>query len=234
MCAIILRESYDNDKKVFITPDKLSENKVNLIGRALERTVRQCIEQKKNVKTKEWGFTKESKKADAQNVLDSVLAFAYPHISRARNLTNMNKNLSLSDVGYNKFRLLPELLPMGYEDCIQIIVGFKTDDKGEKTIEKIVVWKDENKVYYERKGAKFCKPIISEDAPVDMELPLYPGPFTVSATGGAWDKWSGCLGDFTLTEELLMHNDRPVYKNSKDRYLCSTARRPGPGQWVEI
>ena len=107
-----------------------------------------------------------------------------------------------------------------------------TDDKGEKTIEKIVVWKDENKVYYERKGAKFCKPIISEDAPVDMELPLYPGPFTVSATGGAWDKWSGCLGDFSLTEELLMHNDRPVYKNSKDRYLCSTARRPGPGAWA--
>ena len=37
----------------------------------------QNSKQKKNIKTKEWGFTKESKKADAQNVLDSVLAFAY-------------------------------------------------------------------------------------------------------------------------------------------------------------
>ena len=37
MFAIILRESYDRDKKVFISPDKLSDNKVSLIGKALER-----------------------------------------------------------------------------------------------------------------------------------------------------------------------------------------------------
>ena len=38
---------------------------------------------------------------------------------------------------------------------------------------------------------------------------VHPGPFTVSATGGA-SKWLQCCGDFTLTERL--HRDRPVYR----------------------
>ena len=54
MFAIILSESYDCDKKVFISSDKLSDNKVSLIGKALERIARKCIAQKDNVKTKSW------------------------------------------------------------------------------------------------------------------------------------------------------------------------------------
>ena len=216
MYSLILRESYDNDKKVFVTPDKLSDKKVNFIGRALERIVRQCIEQKKKVKTKSWGFEQDSVKLDAQNLLDSILAFAYPHVSRAKKLTDLNKNLS--DDGLYKFRLLPELLPMGYEDKTQMIVGIKTDEKGEKTTEKIEVWRDETLVFFESNGARFHKPIISEDEPVEME-DAKPVDFTISATGGAKEKWSRYLGDYTFTEEKNF--SRPVYSGNKGMYLYS-------------
>ena len=184
MYSLILRESYDNDKKVFVTPDKLSDKKVNFIGRALERIVRQCIEQKKKVKTKSWGFEQDSVKLDAQNLLDSILAFAYPHVSRAKKL----------------------------------IVGIKTDEKGEKTTEKIEVWRDETLVFFESNGARFHKPIISEDEPVEME-DAKPVDFTISATGGAKEKWSRYLGDYTFTEEKNF--SRPVYSGNKGMYLYS-------------
>ena len=75
-------------------------------------------------------------------------------------------------------------------------------------------------VFYEHKHAMFHKPIISEAEPVDMEDAKsgHPGPFTISATGGA-GYWSECCGDFTLSEMLC--NGRPVYRNSKGRHLYS-------------
>ena len=144
MCAIILRESYDNDKKVFINLYKLSDNKVSLIGRALERIARQCIKQKKYVKTKSWGFVKESIKSDAQNVLDSIFAFAYPYISQARKLTDINE--SVSNDGHLKLLLLPEFMPVGHEDKTQLIVGVQTNEIGDKSLLRIQIWRSETQV----------------------------------------------------------------------------------------
>ena len=47
MFAVILRASYDRERKMFITPEKLQEKQVLLIGKALENIVRKCIGQKK-------------------------------------------------------------------------------------------------------------------------------------------------------------------------------------------
>ena len=168
MFAMILRESYDTDKKVFINHYKLSDNKVSLIGRALERIARQCIKQKKYVKTKSWGFEKESIKSDAQNVLDSIFAFAYPYISQARKLTDINE--SVSNDGHLKLRLLPEFMPMGQEDKTQLIVGVQTNEKGEKSLSRIQIWRSENHVYVEYEGIVFYEAITSESEPMNLNL----------------------------------------------------------------
>ena len=170
MFAIILRESYDSDKKMFINPYKLSDNKVNLIGRAFERIARQCIKQKKFVKTKSWGFEQESIKSDAQNVLDSIFAFAYPHISRAKKLTDINE--SVSNDGHFKLRLLPEFMPVGHEDKTQLIVGVQTNEDGEKSLSKIPVWRNETHVYFEYKGIVFYETITSESEPMDIKVTI--------------------------------------------------------------
>ena len=83
MFAIILRSSYDRDKKVFISPERLQEKQVLLIGNTLEKIARKCIVQKNLVKTKSWGFDKEKKKTQAQKCLNQILKLAYPYISRA-------------------------------------------------------------------------------------------------------------------------------------------------------
>ena len=77
------KESYDKGRQIFLTPDQLPASKVTLIGETLEMVARKCIEQKKNVKTSSWGFESDTKKSEAQDVLDSILKFAYPFVSRA-------------------------------------------------------------------------------------------------------------------------------------------------------
>ena len=113
MFAIILRSSYDRDKKVFISPERLQEKQVLLIGNTLEKIARKCIVQKNLVKTKSWGFDKEKKKTQAQKCLNQILKLAYPYISRAKKLTNPNKQLAMSFGEQYKFFILPELLPIG-------------------------------------------------------------------------------------------------------------------------
>jgi len=217
MFAIVLRTSYDRERKLFITPDKLQEKQVLLIGKALENIARKCIEQKKQVKTKSWGFEKDSIKSEAQNCLDQILNLAYPFISRARKYNDISRQLKMDED--HKFRLLPELLPVGHEDKTQMIVGIKTDDKGEKSTAKIFVFRTDTHVVFENGNKMYFKPIISEAEPVDME-DAKSGPLTISATGEARKKWSELLGDFTLTEEL--ENDRPVYRSSDYYYLYTT------------
>ena len=142
MFAIILRASYDRERKIFTRPEKLQENKALLIGRALEKIARSCIEQKENVSTDEWGFFNSSKskiqiKSEAQDCLDQILKLAYPHISRAKKFTDIKKQLTMSDDGICKFRLLPEFLPMGYEDITQLIVGVQTDERERNLLQEL-------------------------------------------------------------------------------------------------
>ena len=215
MFSKILRSSYDQDRKIFITPERLQENQVLLIGKALEKIARKCIDQKENVKTKSWGFEKDSLKSEAQNCLDKILVLAYPYISRAKKLTDLNKQITMSDDELYKFRLLPELLPMGHEDKTKMTVGVITDEKGEKEIAIVAVWRDDTHVYFEHKGVWFYKPIISESAPVDMEDAE--SRITLSATGRAREESPGYLGDYTITGKE--HGGRPVYRNSEGWYL---------------
>ena len=97
---------------------------------------------------------------------------------------------------------------MGHEDRTQLIVGVQIDEKGDKSVARIAVWRIETHVYFEYKGVRFQKPIISESEPVDMEDAVCHGPLTLSATGQAGEKWSWYLGDYSLTEEE--HRGRPV------------------------
>ena len=98
-----------------------------------------------------------------------------------------------------------------------MIIGIKTDNKGIKTLEKITVWRTETYVYFESNGAWFYKPIISESETIDMEDTV-PAGYTVSATGRAGEKWSSCLGDYTII--CMEYCGRPVYKN-RSLYLYS-------------
>jgi len=211
--ATILQASYDEERRVFISPDKLPTTKLSYILRELEDIISRSSEQKKNVKLKSFGFFTVAKKSEVQDLLDSILKITYPYISQARKLTDMNKQLEYSHDGL-KFSLLPEALPMGYEDKTPVIIGFKTDEKGIQSVVKVNAWKEETFVCYEHKGAMFYKPIISECEPVDMEDAKlgHPGPFTLSATGEARKKWEEHLGDYSLTEEE--HSGRPVYSRS--------------------
>ena len=100
MFGHLLKESYDKAKTVFLPPDQLPTKKVTLIGQTLEMIVRKSIEQKKKVTTTSWGILRiqdDLKKSEAQDVLDSILKFAYPYISTAKKLTSMNRNLMIQD-----------------------------------------------------------------------------------------------------------------------------------------
>ena len=132
MFGHLLKESYDEEKRIFFTLDQLQPGKVTLIGETLEMIARKCIEQKNNVKTTSWGFESDTKKSEAQDVLDSILKFAYPFVSRAKKFTDSNKHLSSTSI-YLQFCLLPDLLPMGYEDSAQLALGYSTGSKLKRT-----------------------------------------------------------------------------------------------------
>ena len=97
MFGHLLKESYHKGRKFFLTSDQLPINKITLIGETLEEVARKSIEQKRNVKTTSWGLQIDSKKSEAQDILDSILKFAYPYISRAKKLTEMNNHLTIDD-----------------------------------------------------------------------------------------------------------------------------------------
>ena len=62
--ATILRESYDKERKTFLSLDRLSFKKIKLIGMATERIVADSLSQKEKVNISTfWGSTKEKQKA---------------------------------------------------------------------------------------------------------------------------------------------------------------------------
>ena len=128
--ATILQASYDEEKRVFLSPDKLPEQSLDFIQSELEDIISRSSEQKNSVNARSFGlFTSESKKSEVQDLLDSILQITYPYISQARKLTDMNRELEYSpDSGAGlKFSLLPEALPEGYEDKTAVIIGFQKD-----------------------------------------------------------------------------------------------------------
>jgi len=211
--ATILHASYDEERWVFISPDKLTTKKLSYILRELEDIISRSSEQKKNVKLKSFGLFTVTKKSEVQDLLDSILKITYPYISQARKLSDMNKQLEYSQDGL-KFSLLPEALPMGYEDKTPVIIGFQTDENGMRTVVKVNVWKEETCVCYEHKGVVIYKAIISESEPVDMEDAE--SRITLSAPGRDGE-WSYYLCDYSLTGE--MHRGRPVYRSTEGRHL---------------
>ena len=200
---------------MFISPDKLPSTNLGYILRELEDIISRSSEQKDNVKLKSFGFVTIGKKSEVQDLLDSILKIAYPYISQARKLTDMNKQLGYSRASL-KFSLLPAALPMGYEDRTPVIVGVRTYKHGVQSVVKVNVWKEETRVCYEYKGVVFYNPIISNSEPVDMKDAE--SGLTLSATGEA-GQWSSYQGDYSLTEEE--HRGRPVYRNGDGRHLYS-------------
>ena len=207
---------------MFLPPHKLQPKSLDFIRRELEYIISRSSAQKSNVKLKSFGLIPVAKKSEVQDLLDSILKIAYPYISQARGLTDMNKQLEYSsDLKFGqaglKFSLLPEALPNGYEDMTTVIIGFKENKKGLKSVVKFHMWRSGKFVWCLHKNAMFCKPISSESEPVNMEDAEYghPGPFNVRAYG--WTIWaigSQFLGDYTLTEKE--HRGRPVYKQSEE------------------
>ena len=219
MFGHVLIESYSEERRVFLSLEQLQPSKVTLIGDTLEMVARKCIEQKKNVKTTSWGFESDTKKSEAQDVLDSILKFAYPYISTAKKLTGMNRNLMMQDTSsssYHQVSLLADLLPMGYEDATRLVVGYSFDAKGQKYVVKVDVWREEDSVWcgYENYWKEFN--INPETKKVVMEMPVCSGPLHLYYTGLVWNrKGNDHKGDYFITDQK--HNDRPVYE-SNDGY----------------
>ena len=94
-------------------------------------------------------------------------------------------------------------------------MGFKIE-KNVPDLTKVHAWKESANVYFEHKGVRFFKSIISEDAPTDME-DAQSSVLTLSASGEAGG-WSDCLGDYSLSPKEE-HSGRAVY-------------RKGDGWWV--
>ena len=143
---------------------------------------------------------------------------AYPYISQGRTLTDMNKQLEYSlDSGASlKFSLLPEALPVGYEDRTQVIVGSKKDKNGIKSVVKVNVWRSMKFVWYEHKNAIFYKLISSESDPVNMEdAGSGHMSFSLRSTGKARKMMLAYQGEYTLTEKE--HRGRPVYSDRGGR-----------------
>ena len=227
--ATILSESYDENKKCFLTPDKLPSKKVSFIGKILEEIAIKCIEQKKNVKITSWAKEDSSKKSEAQDILDSILKLTYPHISRAKKLTDWNKQIT-QDLPSSPivFCLLPDLLPMGYEDMIQLILGHVVGSNGNKSFIKVNVWREADKVCCEnimkQRSFSWIRPGSEE---VKMKVPgPCPGPLTLSAPSGeVRDKLALFLGDYSLTSIGNWPMTRPVYKKEDSYTRISDGRK---------
>ena len=217
---------------VFLPPETLSQQKLDFILQELEDIISRMSKQRDNVKLKSFGLFTSAKNSEVQDLLDSILKIAYPYISQARRLTDMNKHVEYSRLGASlKFSLLPEALPMGYEDKTQVIVGFQTNKNGKnKFVVKVHVWRSKENVFYEHHDAIFDKSIISESAPVDME-DATSGTVTLSATGQAKKIRPLSLGDYSLTERE--HMGRPVYSDGRGRYLYATGGGWGVSAYVD-
>ena len=120
-----------------------------------------------NVNVKKLFGGNEGKKSIVQDMLSSLLKVTYPYISQAKKWTDMRTDLSSSQ-GKIKITLMPNYLPHGYEDKAELDVGFNME-KNVPDLTKVHAWKESANVYFEHKGVRFFKSIISEDAPVDME-----------------------------------------------------------------
>ena len=218
MFGHLLKESYDKRRKVFLTPEQLEVSQVSLIGETLENIARKCIVQRENVKTTNWGFESDFKKSEAQDILDSILKFAYPYISSAKKLTNTNQHLKIQDLTSSdrQIRVLPDLLPMGYEDGTQLTLGYITKSDGRKSVVKVNLWRGTDSVWCEYEKCKSSVKIESDTGEVVIELPC-PGPFTLSVTGRAGMQWPDYAGEFSITEEE--HSGRSIFRHSDGKTM---------------
>ena len=220
MFGKILYESFDRKKKMFISADKLAQNRLSNIQGEFDDIVNQNWEQKEKVKLKKTFHIKvdSDSEAEAQNLLNSILKITYPYISQARKLTNMNKLQENPSGARLKFSLLPEALPFGYKDKTSVIIGLYMNYNGNMSVVTVDVWKSKKNVYYEHQGKSFYKAFSSnsKSEPVDMEG-ADSASLTIYLTGKAQEEWSEFHGDYKLIEDK--DKDKPVYRNIKGKHL---------------
>ena len=215
--ATILDASYDENQNVFLPSHKLPENKVEMIGTELERIVKKCLEQRSNVNTKKMFMENASKKEELQEILDSVLKMAYPYISEYKKLTQMKRRLTMADSV--KFSLIPVLLPMGFEDRTDLVIGVMSDAENKRTSAvKISVWRQKSAAFYQYHLNTFIMKFKTETEIVEMASarPFCTGTITLRAAGAA-AMWPRCLGDYVSTGEE--YHGAAVFRNSEGRCL---------------
>ena len=175
--ATILRESYDKERRAFLSLDRLSFKKIKLIGMATERMVEASMIQKKKVKlSTRFGFNNASISLELEDIQNSIRKAAYPYISRAKKLNDMNKPLQLFQSSsetppcFLTFSLLPELLPIGKENKTELYLGIKTDSDGKSSAIKVKVWREKNNVNCECEHQKRRRKILSDTEKIFMTL----------------------------------------------------------------
>ena len=76
--ATILHASYDEEKRVFLSPNKLPSKSLDFIRRELEDIISRSSDQKNNVKLKSFGLFTVAKKTEVQDLMDSILSLHQP------------------------------------------------------------------------------------------------------------------------------------------------------------
>ena len=174
-----------------------------------ERIVRDFITQTKSINA---SGRRGIRTAEMQDVLSSIHKLAYPHISRARKLNDLNKQIelfqtsSLTSLGFLTLRLLPEHLPMWRENNTQLYLGIRTEHDGSCSAIKVKVWREQEEVYCECPHLTRSTKIVSESEAVFVTLSCcYQPTIEVSSPSKGYLK-------FSLVPELLPkgQHDKPA------------------------
>ena len=119
--ANILKNCYDHSTSCFLPYFSQDKPTRQLIGKVLERWVKDCIKLKENVAISSWMPGSSREELEAQKVLNSILKICYPFISQGHGYSDFSANLASFDAV--NVTLDPIYIPERSEDKVTIKVG---------------------------------------------------------------------------------------------------------------
>ena len=210
----LIRESYDNEQKIFLPFSKLSQDTKDVISRFIIRNVDKCITLKDNVNIPILTFDKEKKRSTIQNMLDSILQFAYPYISQANKWTDFENKIQEDNLV--SFKVNARYLPMGVEDRTEVVVGSTKSE-----FVRFFLWRDENTSYASYGGLIVKVEYNSEKLEiVECTLPKY---FILSSSNTVKYIGHAVIGQYEFVEGNYKSNgnyERLHYRQMGDVSFC--------------
>ena len=128
--AKVARTSYDEKRDCFLPMSLLHREKIDYLGKIMEKYVKDCQSKRNSIDTSSWySRSKElQKKEQVQNIVDTILNISYPYISESKGWTDMMTKMTSTETAIS-FSVMPQYLPMGEEDKTRVTIGVVTDKK---------------------------------------------------------------------------------------------------------